>query len=110
MTDSASRRDALKCLGVGAGTLFTLSAGVFSAFDIAEAQPDIGTPLFLQISDTHIGFNQPANTDVIATLNRSACIRHPHGRRHSSVEAGAVRYRLPASLAHENRRDAYRAR
>jgi len=33
------RRDVLKCLGVGAGTLFTLSGGVFSAFDMAEAQP-----------------------------------------------------------------------
>jgi len=69
MTD-ASRRDALKCLGVGAGTLFTLQGGVFSAFDMAEARiEDIGTPLFLQISDTHIGFNKDANPDVIGTLN-----------------------------------------
>jgi 3',5'-cyclic AMP phosphodiesterase CpdA len=71
MTDPTSRRDALKCLGVGAGTLFTLSGGVLSAFDIAEAKEAMGTPLFLQISDTHIGFNKPANTDVIGTLNRS---------------------------------------
>jgi len=65
-----NRRDALKCLGVGAGTLFTLSGGVFSAFDMAEARiADVGTPLFLQISDTHIGFNKDANPDVIGTLN-----------------------------------------
>jgi len=71
MTDT-SRRDALKCLGVGAGTLFTLSGGVFSAFDMAEAAPaDMGTPLFLQISDTHIGFNKEANPDVIGTLNHT---------------------------------------
>jgi 3',5'-cyclic AMP phosphodiesterase CpdA len=71
MTDT-SRRDALKCLGVGAGTLFTLSGGVFSAFDMAEARTeDVGTPLFLQISDTHIGFNKEANPDVIGTLNRT---------------------------------------
>ena len=71
MTDT-SRRDALKCLGVGAGTLFTLSGGVFSAFDMAEARvEDMGTPLFLQISDTHIGFNKDANPDVIGTLNRT---------------------------------------
>jgi 3',5'-cyclic AMP phosphodiesterase CpdA len=63
-----NRRDVLNCLGVGAGTLFTLSGGVFSAFDLAEAQP-AGTPLFLQISDTHIGFNKEANPDVIGTLN-----------------------------------------
>src|SRR5882757_7717965 len=68
MTDQ-SRRDALKCLGVGAGTLFTLSGGVFSAFDMAEARTDMGTPLFLQISDTHIGFNKEANPDVVGTLN-----------------------------------------
>src|ERR1051325_7747822 len=66
MTD---RREVLKSLGVGAGTLFTLSGGVFSAFDIAEAQPDMGVPLFLQISDTHIGVNKEANPDVIGTLN-----------------------------------------
>jgi len=30
-----------------------------------------GTPLFVQISDTHIGFNKDANPDVAATLNRS---------------------------------------
>ena len=67
MTD---RREVLQCLGVGAGTLFTLSGGVFSAFDMAQAQTqDVGTPLFLQISDTHIGFNKEANPDVIGTLN-----------------------------------------
>ncbi|HEX4634729.1 MAG TPA: hypothetical protein VH189_01010, partial [Rhizomicrobium sp.] len=64
-----NRRDALKCLGVGAGTLFTLSGGVFSAIDMAEAQPDMGMPVFLQISDTHIGFNKDANPDVTGTLN-----------------------------------------
>jgi 3',5'-cyclic AMP phosphodiesterase CpdA len=65
----SSRRDALKCFGVGAGTLFTLSGGLLSAFDMAEAREDVGTPLFLQISDTHIGFNKDANPDVIGTLN-----------------------------------------
>jgi 3',5'-cyclic AMP phosphodiesterase CpdA len=71
MTMTETRRDALKCLGVGAGTLFTLSGGVFSAFDMAEARTDMGTPLFLQISDTHIGFNKEANPDVAGTLNRT---------------------------------------
>lgn len=73
MMDDTSRRDALKCLGVGAGTLFTLSSGVFSAIDLAQAatRAQTGTPLFVQISDSHIGFNKDANPDVIATLNRS---------------------------------------
>jgi 3',5'-cyclic AMP phosphodiesterase CpdA len=67
-----SRRGALSCLGAGAGTLFTLSGGLLKATDLAQAQtlPDSGTPLFLQISDTHIGFDQDANHDVIGTLNR----------------------------------------
>lgn len=71
--DETTRRGALKCLGVGAGTLFTLSGGVFSAIDLADAavlKPS-GTPLFFQLSDTHIGFNKEANPDVVGTLNKS---------------------------------------
>ena len=71
MTEPSNRRDAMKCLGFGAGTIFTLSGGVFSAFDLADAAEITGTPLFVQISDTHIGFNKPANPDVVATLNKS---------------------------------------
>jgi 3',5'-cyclic AMP phosphodiesterase CpdA len=35
-----------------------------------SAKPD-GLPLFLQISDTHIGFNKEANPDVIGTLTKT---------------------------------------
>src|SRR5580698_7634304 len=71
--DATTRRGALKCLGMGAGTLFTLSGGVFSAIDLADAAivKPTGTPLFFQISDTHIGFNKEANPDVVGTLNKS---------------------------------------
>jgi 3',5'-cyclic AMP phosphodiesterase CpdA len=72
MDGEFSRRGALKCLGIGAGTLFTLNGGVFEAIDLARASTmTAGTPLFAQISDTHIGFNKDANPDVIGTLNRS---------------------------------------
>ena len=73
MDKASSRRDALKCLGIGAGTLFTLSSGVLGSIDLAEAatRRDIGVPLFLQISDSHIGFTKEANPDVIGTLNRT---------------------------------------
>ncbi|HEY2446684.1 MAG TPA: metallophosphoesterase [Rhizomicrobium sp.] len=73
MMGQTSRRGALKCLGMGTGTLFALSGGVFSAIDLARAasEPQSGTPLFVQVSDTHIGFNKEANPDVIGTLNRS---------------------------------------
>ncbi|MBV9315875.1 MAG: metallophosphoesterase, partial [Gammaproteobacteria bacterium] len=73
-----SRRGALKCLAFGgAGTLFALAGGVFTPIDLAVAASDpkgaatLGKPLFVQISDTHIGFNKEANPDVTATLNRS---------------------------------------
>jgi hypothetical protein len=72
------RRQALKCLAFGgAGTLFTLSAGVLTPFDLALAAGNdpvataSGLPLFLQISDTHIGFNKEANPDVVGTLTRT---------------------------------------
>jgi len=73
-----SRRQALKCLAYGgAGTLFALSGGVFTPIDLARAAADkegtarLGKPLFVQISDTHIGFKKEANPDVDATLNQA---------------------------------------
>jgi 3',5'-cyclic AMP phosphodiesterase CpdA len=73
-----SRRNALKCLAYGsAGTLFTLAGGVLSPIDLAFARADMksmasaGTPLFVQISDTHIGFNKEANPDVNGTLSQT---------------------------------------
>ena len=73
-----SRRHALKCMAYGgAGTLFTLAGGVLSPIDLAFAGTDkmsrtqMGTPLFIQISDTHIGFNKEANPDVGGTLTQT---------------------------------------
>ena len=72
-----SRRGALKCLAFGgAGTLFMLSAGILTPVDVALAAAKktgavTGTPLFLQISDTHIGFNKEANPDVAGTLKQT---------------------------------------
>jgi 3',5'-cyclic AMP phosphodiesterase CpdA len=73
-----SRRNALKCMAYGgAGTLFALSGGVFAPIDLAMAAGDkkaaakLGKPLFVQISDTHIGFNKEANSDVAGTLTQT---------------------------------------
>ncbi len=73
-----SRRNALKCMAYGgAGTLFVLAGGVFSPVDLALAADDklgtarLGKPLFVQISDTHIGFNKEANPDVNGTLTQT---------------------------------------
>jgi 3',5'-cyclic AMP phosphodiesterase CpdA len=74
-----SRRNALKCMAYGgAGTLFVLAGGVFTPVDLASAADDrmgtaqLGTPLFVQISDTHIGFRiQDVNPDVNGTLTQT---------------------------------------
>jgi predicted MPP superfamily phosphohydrolase len=70
-----SRRGALQCLAFGgAGTLFVLAGGVFTPVDLAladESRARLGKPLFVQISDTHIGFAKEANPDVTATLTRT---------------------------------------
>ncbi|HEY6452175.1 MAG TPA: metallophosphoesterase [Steroidobacteraceae bacterium] len=81
MTDDAAlpgRREALKCMAYGGvGTLFALSGGVLTPIDLAAAADGadgaarIGKPLFVQISDTHIGFAKDANPDVNGTLNRA---------------------------------------
>ncbi len=73
-----SRRGALKCLAAGsAGTLFVLSGGVLLPMGLTEAaardagSQTAGTPLFVQISDSHIGFKGEANPDVPQTVRRS---------------------------------------
>jgi 3',5'-cyclic AMP phosphodiesterase CpdA len=73
-----SRRNALKCMAYGgAGTLFALSGGVFTPINLAMAADNktatakLGRPLFVQISDTHIGFNKEANPDVNGTLTET---------------------------------------
>ena len=73
-----SRRRALRCMAFGgAGTLFTLAGGILTPVDLALALTDgnsaaaAGVPLFVQISDTHIGFNKDANPDVAATVRQT---------------------------------------
>jgi hypothetical protein len=77
-SNTASRRGVLKCLAFGgAGTLFALSAGVLTPVDLVLAATQRKTsgaldiPLFVQISDTHIGFNKEANPDVAGTLQQT---------------------------------------
>jgi len=69
------RRDAMKCLAwAGAGVLWTVSGGVASSVLAtgAEARPRVGGALdFVQISDTHIGFDKAANPDTLGTLREA---------------------------------------
>ncbi|SIT36997.1 Metallophosphoesterase [Paraburkholderia piptadeniae] len=78
LPSNPSRRSALKCLAYGgAGTLFVLAGGVLTPVQLALAagtkdeSAASGVPLFLQISDTHIGFNKEANPDVAGTLRQT---------------------------------------
>jgi len=72
--DGIDRRGFLKCMAwAGTGAICVLQGGVLKSFalgqmDHAQARSMKGELSFVQISDSHIGFNKPANTDVIGTL------------------------------------------
>jgi 3',5'-cyclic AMP phosphodiesterase CpdA len=72
MSPEFDRRGLLACLGLAGGTLFGLSGGVLTATPLAQAATrPVAKPLFVQLSDTHIGFNKAANPDVNATLDHT---------------------------------------
>ena len=53
----------------GTGVLWTVSSGVLSSRAFGQNMPPVDKKLhFVQISDSHIGFNKPANPDVVGTL------------------------------------------
>jgi len=69
------RRKFLKCMAwVGTGAVWTLSSGVLKGSPLGQSSHGAmmshagGALRFVQISDSHIGFDKPANTDVTATL------------------------------------------
>src|SRR5215467_12258330 len=72
--DGASRRHVLKCMTwAGAGVLWTIGGGVPRSLGIiGEAQAQAAGGLtFLQISDSHMGFDKPANPNVNSTLEEA---------------------------------------
>jgi 3',5'-cyclic AMP phosphodiesterase CpdA len=72
--EGASRRHVLKCMTwAGAGVLWTIGGGVPRSLGIiGEAQAQSGGGLtFLQISDSHIGFDKPANPNASGTLGEA---------------------------------------
>src|SRR5262249_38567167 len=69
-----SRRGALKCMvWAGTGILWTVSGGVPKSLGLlGDALAAVPTGFsFLQISDSHIGFNKPANPDALGTLREA---------------------------------------
>jgi 3',5'-cyclic AMP phosphodiesterase CpdA len=80
--DGIDRRHFIRCMAwAGTGVLWAVNGGMLKAFGMSQMidrntghlkkgivlpKADFG---FVQISDSHIGFSKPANTDVLGTLN-----------------------------------------
>jgi 3',5'-cyclic AMP phosphodiesterase CpdA len=68
------RRGFLKCMAwAGTGMVWTLSGGALTACEVgaASVRPKTQDILFVQISDSHIGFKGKANADVTATFGHA---------------------------------------
>jgi len=78
--DGVDRRGFLKCMAwAGTGMWWTVSGGLLGSKVLSPVSAPakessigaIGDFSFVQISDSHIGFNKPANTDVVGTLKQA---------------------------------------
>ena len=68
--DGVDRRGFLECMAwAGTGVIWTVGSGILSSQAFGQKMmPAKGELHFVQISDSHMGFNKPANTDVTGTL------------------------------------------
>lgn len=72
--DGVDRRGFLKCMAwAGTGAFCVMQGGVLKSYSLSrlsemKAADARGELSFVQISDSHMGFNKPANPDVAATL------------------------------------------
>ena len=70
--DGVDRRGFLKCMQwAGTGVVWSLAAGVPVSELLGadkKKREKASDFTFVQISDTHMGFNRPANSDVVGTL------------------------------------------
>src|SRR6516162_2622444 len=68
--DGIDRRGFLECMAwAGTGVLWSFAGGVPQSKLLgADGKPSKDDFTFVQISDSHIGFNRPANPDVTGTL------------------------------------------
>ena len=75
--DGVDRRGFLRCMAwAGTGALCVLQGGVLKSFALSDVMQNkignmTGDLSFVQISDSHIGFNKDANPDVTATLRQA---------------------------------------
>src|SRR6267378_4102357 len=72
--DGIDRRGFLKCMAwAGTGAFCVMSGGVLKSYSLSRlsemnGKEALGELSFVQISDSHMGFNKPANPDVAGTL------------------------------------------
>src|SRR6202789_2147781 len=73
--DGVDRRGFLRCMAwAGTGSLCVIQGGVLKSYTLspglktASEAVTTGELSFVQISDSHMGFNKPANPDVAGTL------------------------------------------
>jgi 3',5'-cyclic AMP phosphodiesterase CpdA len=73
--DGVNRRTILKCMTwAGTGVLWTIAGGVprsLGIIDEALAAEQTSGLTFLQISDSHVGFDKPANPNALGTLQEA---------------------------------------
>src|SRR5580704_14415262 len=75
--DHIDRRGFLKCMAwAGTGIVWSINGSILASTVLGESASDnskIATAElnFVQISDSHIGFNKPANTDVVGTCRET---------------------------------------
>jgi len=72
--DGVDRRGFLKCMAwAGTGAFCVMKGGVLNSYSLSRISEVstadmMGELSFVQISDSHMGFNKPANPDVAGTL------------------------------------------
>jgi 3',5'-cyclic-AMP phosphodiesterase len=72
--DGVDRRGFLKCMAwAGTGAFCVMKGGVLNSYSLSRisevsSADMMGELSFVQISDSHMGFNKPANPDVAGTL------------------------------------------
>jgi 3',5'-cyclic AMP phosphodiesterase CpdA len=71
--DGLSRRKVLECMTwAGTGVLWTVAGGVPTSLGlVGEAMAATTGMTFLQISDSHVGFDKPANPNALGTLEEA---------------------------------------
>jgi Icc protein len=74
--DGLDRRGFLRCMAwAGTGLAWGLKGGIPTSFPVSRmafmSDTELKSIFFVQISDSHIGFNKEANKDVTATLQEA---------------------------------------